>query len=137
MRSLLMLVLAMGLQTSSPVPTKTPAHVLHAPASFQWGLPGDVSVHGDFDGDGVADLAVYRPSTGTWWILFSRTHFAPTDYQSFQWGLPGDVPMAGDYDGDGITDLAVYRPSEGRWYINYSNGYSWDVPCENAGCIVW
>jgi hypothetical protein len=30
----------------------------------QWGTSGDVPLRGDFDGDGVTDLAIWRPSTG-------------------------------------------------------------------------
>jgi subtilisin-like proprotein convertase family protein len=62
----------------------------------------------DFDGDGRADLAVYRPSTGGW-ILQNEAEK--------RWGAPSDIPVPGDYDGDRLTDIAVFRPSEGRWYI--------------------
>ena len=79
--------------------------------TFQWGLSGDVPVPGDYDGDGMTDLAVWRPSTGTWFIRPSSTNYATS--VSFQWGLAGDVPVPGDYDGDGVTDLAVWRPSTG------------------------
>ena len=44
----------------------------------------------DFNGDGISEIAVYRPSTGHWFI---RNTFAK------QFGEPGDVPVPGDYNG--------------------------------------
>ena len=70
---------------------------------------------GEYDGDGKTDLAVYRPSTGTWFIRHSSTGYATS--ASYQWGLSTDVPVPGDFDGDAKTDLAVWRPSTGTWYL--------------------
>ena len=71
----------------------------------------------DFDGDGRADVALFRPVTGVWRILNSRTGLE----QSLVWGGDGDFPVPGDYDGDGRADLAVFRPSNGTWYIRNSS----------------
>ncbi len=89
----------------------------------------------DLDGDGTSDLAIYRPSTGEWWVRPSSG--APT--MLWSWGTAGDVPVAGDYDGDGRPDIAIYRPTEGAWWIlrsstNYATytgttfGLSTDIP---------
>jgi hypothetical protein len=73
----------------------------------------------DFDNDWETDLALYRPSTGMWYIKQSSTSYATAIAQ--QWGLSTDVPVPGDYDGDGKADLGLYRPSTGYWYVLLSS----------------
>jgi uncharacterized repeat protein (TIGR02543 family) len=76
----------------------------------QFGLPGDIPLSGDFDGDGIPDIAIYRPSTGEWFVPGQPAR---------QWGWPGDIPVPADYNGDGITDIAVFRQSgpSAQWFI--------------------
>jgi hypothetical protein len=73
----------------------------------------------DFDCDGRADYAVFRPSTGEWWVSESSMNNAT--YIKKGWGTDGDVPVSGDFDGDRRADIAVYRPSTGYWWILLSS----------------
>ncbi len=83
----------------------------------------------DFDGDGRADIGVFRPSDGNWYQVRSQTGF---QVQNF--GLSGDVITPGDFDGDGKTELAIYRPSTGTWwYASSANGGFYAVGFGFAG----
>ncbi|MBS1792233.1 MAG: VCBS repeat-containing protein [Acidobacteria bacterium] len=67
----------------------------------------------DFDGDGKADVSVFRPASGQWWInrSFDGSTIAPT------FGTSTDRIAPGDFTGDGKSDVALFRPSNGSWYI--------------------
>lgn len=86
----------------------------------------------DYDGDQKADMSVFRPSTGTWFL--DRPTIGFTGYP---FGAADDSLAPADFTGDGKTDVAVWRPSDGFWYILRSEdnsfygvglGTSGDVP---------
>ena len=83
----------------------------------------------DFDGDGKADVGIFRASNQFWVNKNSRTGSA----LKRKWGIQGDVPAVGDYDGDGISDTCIFRSSSGRWVSRLSSDQSikrnkWGIP---------
>ena len=84
--------------TASPSPTCGPS------------LPPEryITASGDYDGDGRADIAVFRPAQALWSVKgLTRSYF----------GGSKDLPASGDYDGDGTSDAAIFRPSQGLWSV--------------------
>ncbi|MBP9663606.1 MAG: VCBS repeat-containing protein [Pyrinomonadaceae bacterium] len=77
----------------------------------------DPAIVGDYDGDGKADLAVFRRDgtaadpcgvdKSVWYYRPSGTPGA--DFTAVCWGQIGDTPTGGDFDGDGKFDFMVRR----------------------------
>ena len=93
------------------------------------GLSVPVTTQFDYDGDGKADVSVFRPSENKWYIFRSSDNGVTEQI----FAVSGDVPVPSDFDGDGRTDMAIYRPSLGDWWslgtLNGNQNYAhWGEP---------
>ena len=89
------------------------------PASFYYGVPSDIPVTCDWDGDGHTTVGLYRSSTG-YLYLRNTNEFGVADVAIF-YGIPEDIPLCGDWDGDGVETVGIYRPSNRTFYLRNSN----------------
>ena len=79
-------------------------------------------VAGDYDGDGIADIAAQVAN----YNFFAVRQSSGTDVLNY-FGVPGigeTIPVSGDFDGDGKADVAAYIPSQGVFAYRPSSGGS-------------
>ncbi len=105
---------------------------------FSFGLPGDIPVVGDWNGDGRAKFGVFRcpavgsPGVCTWILDYAgKMAYDPTTAVTLSFGLPGDQPVVNNWNGTGTGDqIGVFRcPSSGvcTWFVNASGSGSYSA----------
>ena len=67
---------------------------------------------GDVDGDGRADLVIYRDGD----VVRGTARDGTVALVHGFGGAPGDLPVLADVDGDGKADFGIYR--DGLWYFD-------------------
>lgn len=88
-----------------------------------FGIAGDKPVVGDWTGNGITRIGVFRQSNGMWYLDKNNNGLLEActiDICQGPFGVSGDRPVVGDWSGNGKTKIGVYRSSNNRWVIDYN-----------------
>ena len=86
---------------------------------FYYGIPGDIPLMCDWDGDGTDTVGVYRGSTGSVFLRNSNTQ-GFSELETLL-GQSGDLPICGDWNGDGFDSLGIFRVHNAHFYLTNDN----------------
>ena len=80
----------------------------------------DIPLVGDFDGDGITDKALYRPSAGAFFI--ARTRSGGETISLAADNTPASLPVVGQFDTSGLSEVGLYNPLNGVWTLSENTG---------------
>jgi hypothetical protein len=82
------------------------------------GVPGDIPVVGDWNGDGISKIGIYR--RGAWYLDYNGNGRFDGEENGDKvcqlGGLPKDIPVTGDWTAKGRTGIGIFR--EGLWLMD-------------------
>ena len=100
---------------------------------FQFGGAGDQAFVGDFTGDGISTIGIYRD--GKWYIDKTGTgqwNANAVVKDNADYGLgPEGIPVAGDWTGDGIDKIGLFV--DGTWYLDTTGDFRFDTQIRGFG----
>lgn len=90
---------------------------------FRFGREGDIAIAGDWNGDGITNIGLFRG--GVWFLdADGNGTWSEGDVYIENFGQGGDMPVIGDWTGDGVAKIGVYR--KGTWYLDTNNNHVLD-----------
>ena len=92
-------------------------------------IGGDLQVVGDWTGNGITRIGVFRQNTGRWYLDKNNNgvlEACTIDLCQGPFGGNGDRAVVGDWSGNGKTKIGIYRASTNRWAIDYNGDGKWN-----------
>ncbi len=112
--------------------------------TLPFGSPGDLPTIGDWVGDGIDRIGIYRPSTRQFCFDKNGNGMWNPGIDSCTSSVAGSgaLPVVGDWTGDGIAKTGIFDPSTQIWYLDPGDdpllgvralfGLSTDIPISGA-----
>jgi hypothetical protein len=88
--------------------------------TFTLGQNGDIPVVGDWDGNAIDGVGVFRTGNANW--ILSNGFQGTIDVTPFIFGSLGSKPITGDWNGDGFDTVGVFDQNIGQMLL--TNGLS-------------
>jgi hypothetical protein len=101
-----------------------------------FGRLDDLPVVGDWTGEGMAHIGVFRPDSGRWFLDLNgngKWDGCKVD-RCLDPGRPGDLPVVGDWTGAGKAQIGFFRPNTGEWFLDL-NGNGKRDGCKVDRCL--
>ena len=90
---------------------------------FEYGQEGDKAVTGDWNGDGVDKIGVFRD--GVWYVdVNGNGAWDDGDVMIEGFGNAASIPVIGDWNGDGIDEVGLFE--DGLWSLDTNGDYKPD-----------
>jgi len=90
-----------------------------ADLSYPFGEPGDLPFVGDFNGDAVDTIALYRPSTDL--VYEKNTHSSGFADITLPFSFDGSAVFAGDWNASGSDSPGAFSSTSGVFSLRYTN----------------
>ncbi|MDO5308038.1 MAG: SdrD B-like domain-containing protein [Planctomycetia bacterium] len=90
---------------------------------FEYGSKDDYALIGDWNGDGVSKIGVYRG--GDWYLdMNGNGRWDDGDVLIRNVGGAGYTPVVGDWNGDGIDTIGIFK--DGKWMLDVDGDHRLD-----------
>ena len=88
--------------------------------SFFMGQINDLPIAGDWNGDGIDEVGLFRTSTNNFYLDMDGDYVIDLNGNDLRYimGAPGDLPISGDWNGDGADEVGLFRPTTNVFYLD-------------------